>query len=119
MEIMKNKLYSSFFILAITITGCASGPPSYFRFIGPANKTQQEFINERYFCLKETQQRTSNTSVNQYGGSSSSSVIPSCSAFNACLASRGFYRQDTTDLSIFNQPGNFSVPQGAVINCTN
>ena len=106
-------------ILFTIVSGCASAPPSYMRFTGPTNKTQQEFVNDRYACLKETQQRRSNAAVNEYGGAASSSVMPSCSAFNACLASKGFYRQDTTDLNVFSQPGNFSVPQGAVINCTN
>ena len=116
---MRKILYTFYFALASILIGCASGPPSYMRFTGPANKSQQDFVSERYSCLKETQQRITSTAVNEFGGASSSSVMPSCSAFNACLAARGFYRQDTTDLSVFNQAGNFSVPQGAVISCTN
>jgi hypothetical protein len=105
------------FILSLlfSLVACA---PSYYRYTGPTNSSQQDFMNIRYQCLRETQQRVSGAFVNQYGGASSSTVMPTCSAFNACLASKGFYRSDTPDLNVFNQPGNFSVPQGAVINCS-
>jgi len=116
---MKNFIRISLLLTTIIILGCATGPQSYYRYVGPTNRSQQDWMNDRYACLKETQQRISNTAVNGYGGASSSTVMPTCSAFNACLASRGFYRQDTTDVSVFNNPGNFSVPQGSVINCSN
>lgn len=105
--------------LLILLSGCASGPQSYYRYVGPTNKSQQDFMGDRYQCLRETQQRVSNAFVNQYGGAGNSSVMPSCSAFNACLGAKGYYRQDTTDLSVFNVPGNFKIPPGAVINCSN
>ncbi len=103
-------------ILAASIlSGCA---PSYMRFVSNNNVTQDQFMRDRYACYQETQQRTSAAYINQYGGAASSRVIPSCSAFNACLAARGYYRSDTTNLADFQTPGNFSVPQGAVIQCS-
>ena len=110
---MSNILKAWFvtFIFAV-ISGCATPPTSYYRYFNPKSN-QQQFMKDRYACLQETQQRVSGAYVNQYGGASSSTVMPPCSAFNACLASRGYYRSDTTNP---NDPGLY-VPQGAVINC--
>ena len=105
----------SFIFLVLLLSSCATG---YYAFVGPTNKTQSDFMQARYSCLQETQQRVSSAYANQYGGSSSSIVAPSCSAFKACLAARGFYEQNgVTDLSFFNQPGHFSIPQGTMIDC--
>jgi hypothetical protein len=80
--------------------------------------SQQQFMNDRYTCLRETQQRVSGAHVGPYGGAASSQVLPSCSAFNACLAAHGYYRAaDTTNLADFMQPGSLYVPQGAMIQC--
>src|SRR2546425_1016341 len=102
-------------LLVATVSGCAT---TYYRYISTSGATQEQFMRDRYSCYQETQQRVSNAYVNQYGGTSSSQVRPTCSAFNACLAARGYHRSDTTNLADFNQPGSLSVPQGAVIQCT-
>lgn len=65
-------------------------------------------MKDRYECYKETQQRFSDAFVGPYGGSAGSQVIPSCSAFNACMASRGYLRSDTD--------GNLVVPQVQKLN---
>lgn len=104
-------------LLVAVIGGCAT-TPTYIRWMTNTGATQQQFMNDRYACLQETQQRVSGAFVNQYGGASSSRVMPPCSAFNACPAARGYYRADTTNLDDFRQPGSLFVPQGAGIQCS-
>jgi hypothetical protein len=79
--------------------------------------TQQQFIQDRYACMMQTQQTVTAAAFDGSGGGAVSRVMPSCSAFNACLAARGYYRADTTNLADFNAPGNFSVPKGAKVTC--
>jgi hypothetical protein len=105
-------------VLIAMVSGCAAPRPVYIRYIGSNGASQQQFMNDRYSCLRETQQRISGAFVNQYGGASQSQVAPSCSAMAACLAARGYYRADTTNPADFNQPGSLSVPPGTMINCT-
>ena len=105
-------------LLSAVVSGCTPMPQTYFRFTSSNNATEQQFVNDRYECYKETQQQVSNAIVNQYGGVANSQVMPLCSAFYACLAARGYYRAaDTTDLTVFNTPGNYYVPQSAEIHC--
>ena len=75
------------FVLGVVtfINGCAA--PKYD---GPGSF--QDFANARYQCLNETSARVSSATVNQYGGTARSQVIPSCSAMLACLASKGYYQ---------------------------
>ena len=82
----------TFSVLSLmTLVGCAQIPyGGTYRFDGPG--TFQNFAQARYECAQETSQRVSGGFVNQYGGVASSRVMPSCSAFNACLAARGYYR---------------------------
>ena len=67
-----------------------------YRFSGPG--TFQEFANTRYQCAQETARRVGGAYVNQYGGTSSSNVIPSCSSFRACLAAKGYYADPNGNL---------------------
>ena len=87
-------------MFAALLTGCAA--PHYD---GPGSF--QDFANARYQCLRETQQRMSGATINQYGGSATSQVIPSCSAFNSCLATKGYYQ---------SQNGKFN-PNSIAIRC--
>lgn len=116
---LKNSLMKMFWLLAASFAlfGCAQQPLSYIRWISNSNATQEQFMRDRYQCLSETQQRVSQAFINQYGGASNSAVMPSCSAFNACLGAKGYFRSDTTNLADFNRPGSLSVPQSAVISC--
>lgn len=86
--------------LVSILSGCAAvnydGPGSF-----------QDFANARYQCLQETQQRISGGYINQSGGAATSQVMPSCSAFNSCLATKGYYQ---------NQNGRFN-PNSIAIRC--
>ena len=92
-------------ILIVVVSGCTSGPTRFTNY----GATQEQFMKDRYECYRETQQRASSAYVNRYGGAARSQVIPSCSAFLACLASRGYLLSNTS--------GNLIVPTGAEIQC--
>ena len=70
--------------MTIVMTGCAA--PKYN---GPGSF--QDFANARYECVQQTSARVSRAPVNEYSIFAGSSVMPSCSAFTACLASKGYY----------------------------
>jgi hypothetical protein len=101
-------------LLVGMVGGCAT---SYIRYVNSSSPSQQQWAQDRYSCLQQTQQRVSTAVEDQYGGAASSVVMPSCSAFNACLAARGYLRSDTTNVADLNLPGSFSVPEGAKIQC--
>lgn len=95
-------------VAASTLVGCAIPPPQPVKFYSSNGASMDKFLSDRYACYQETQQRISSAGVNQFGGSSNSQVIPSCGAFSACLAARGY---------ILSDKGNLEVPQGAIISC--
>ncbi len=109
------RFVATILLMAASMSGCAT---TYIRYLSSNNATQTQFMQDRYQCYQETKQRIYGAFVNQYGGSASSQVLPSCSAWNACLAARGYYRSDTTNVAELDAPGSLSVPQGAVINCS-
>ncbi len=109
------RFVATILLMGASISGCAT---TYIRYLSSNNATESQFMQDRYQCYQETQQRISGAFVNQYGGAASSQVLPSCRAWNACLAARGYYRSDTTSVAELNQPGSLFVPQGAVINCS-
>jgi hypothetical protein len=71
----------------LVLTSCA------IKYNGPG--TFQDLANARYQCLQETSEEQSGSaaSINKYGGaaSSTSTVMPTCSHFQACLAAKGYY----------------------------
>ena len=58
--------------------------------------TFQDLANARYQCLQETSERQKDIAVlvNKYKGTAkvTSTVMPTCSHFNACLAAKGYYK---------------------------
>lgn len=101
-----NRSSLSVAVVLVFITGCVTTPSRYTAY----GKSQDDLMRDRYQCYQETQQRVSGAYVNRYGGAANSSVIPSCGAFNACLAARGYLKSEN---------GNLVVPSGALIDCTN
>ena len=104
-------------LLVASVGGCATTNVTYMRYLNNTNATQEQFMKDRYSCYQETQQRVSNAYANQSGGAANSQVLPTCGAFNACLAARGYYRADTTNFADLDQPGSLFVPNGAEIRC--
>jgi hypothetical protein len=103
-------------IVALALVACT---PSYYRYVGPTNSTEQQFLNARYACYQETRQRTYSAYVDVYGGAASSQVLPPCDAFRACLGTRGYFQAaNTKNLNDFQAPGNFFIPKGQELRCT-
>lgn len=103
-------------VLLTAIGGCS---PSYIRWVSNNGASQDQFMRDRYSCLQETQQRISGAYVNQYGGAANSTVTPTCSAWRACMAARGYYQAaNTSNLDDFKQRGSLFVPEGTLINCS-
>jgi hypothetical protein len=71
---------------------------------------QDRFLKERYACLLETQKPVSAASIGQYGGSAESQVVPSCTAFNACLLAHGYSKAEQ---------GNLVVNRDNIVKCSN
>ena len=109
----------SMWIIVISLIVVVSGCVPQIRYIN-YGVTQEQMLKDRYECYQETQQTSSNVyigspsaSVDQwaevYGGTASRQVIPSCGAFNACMAARGYIRDDRN--------GNLIVPDSTVMRC--
>jgi len=79
-------------MMSITAIFALSGCATATVYEGPGSF--QDFANVRYQCVKETSARFSSGSADRYGAAASSSVKPSCSAFKACLASKGYFENE-------------------------
>ena len=55
------------------------------KYNGPG--TFQDLANARYQCLHETSERQ----IDDVAAASTSTVMPTCSHFQACLAAKGYY----------------------------
>jgi hypothetical protein len=53
--------------------------------------SQQEFSENKYSCMQQSQQRVSGARVNAYGGASASEVVTNQGLFNACMNAQGWY----------------------------
>ncbi len=104
-------------LLVWTATGCVTPQPQPqpIRFSHPT-ATIEQLLQDRYACYKDTEREQKHSSSGgyangygaNYGGSSNSTVMPSCGAFNACLAARGYLRSPS---------GNLEVPATAELRC--
>lgn len=95
---MKKILFISTSI--ILLVACIHG--GTLRFTGPGN--MQQFAQARYQCIQETSVREGGAYVNQYGGASANRVVTKCSVFDACLASKGYYRDPAGNLDASSIP---------------
>jgi hypothetical protein len=93
-------------ILSCTLSAaCVS--PRVVHYSRP-DTTQQQFMQDRYECLQEAEQRVSAAAVTPYGGGASSSVVASCGVWASCLGARGY----TVDPN-----GNLFAPPGMIVRC--
>ena len=99
----KNILVTLSFGLVGLCVGCAT--PRYTK----QGATQDQFMKDRYECLRQTQQRIESANYSYGGGNYNSTVMPSCSALASCLASRGYYQK---------KDGELVVPSGTGIRCS-
>ena len=99
-------------VVVATLSGCSTYYVRYVNNAIPA-PSQQQWVQDRYACFQQAQQGPAQVD----GGAGSSLVAPSCGAFNACLAARGYYRTDTTNAADLDLPGSYGVPQSPNIRC--
>ena len=93
---------------ALALSGCSL----YSRYDGPGNV--QDFAAARYQCVQETKRPVFSAEVTKTdalkaiaGIRATAKEIPSCSAFNNCLAARGYFMTDQ---------GRFSA-EGLYVEC--
>src|SRR5688572_27362104 len=77
---------------------------SFVRYVGSNGSTQAQFMQDRYACYQETLQRVSTSKSTQYFGASKSHLLVTCNALQACLAARGYLREDTTNPDDLKKP---------------
>jgi hypothetical protein len=83
---MTARLLASLCALVL-LTGCARSV-----WVKPG-ASQQDFANDRYTCLQQSQQQRSAAQVNAYGGAASSGSYTNADLFNACMNAAGWYLQ--------------------------
>lgn len=106
-----NKGYLLLVLPCLALSGC--GTPNY---ISKNNASQEQFMKDRYACYQETKSFGSYAGVGPYGGYGGSSVRPSCDAFSACLAAKGYYEASSSSSAPVNGTV-LVVPSGASIDC--
>src|SRR5262249_16712166 len=79
--------------------------------------SQNDFAQDRYRCLRESQQRVGGAFVNQYGGAASDSVVTNEQLFSACMNSRGWAWQSKAQLAAAGQSAVQESWQAQVVNC--
>lgn len=100
-------------VLAIMLAGCAGGS----LLGGPGNGsntlrwskeggTQPAYLQDRYDCLRESQQQRSRFAANGYVAAGRSAQVTDSGMFMACMSARGYVRDDD---------GPFAPPEGAEV----
>lgn len=69
-----------------------------------AEGTRQEYLADRYECLKEAQEVRSSHAANQYGAVGRSGQATNAGLFIACMEARGYVR---------DEEGPFAPPPGS------
>jgi len=73
------------------LAGCGNGiSGGTMRYDGPGNF--QDLAKARYECYNSTKDYSSSASAGSRYAYASSNTLPSCGAFNACIASKGFIK---------------------------
>lgn len=106
--------------LLFCIGACASTATVYMRYVNNNDPppSRQQWMQDRYACMQETQHRVSGAYINQFGGAAASRVVPTCNALAVCLAAKGYYRSDTANVADMERPGSYPVLEGTLIQCT-
>jgi hypothetical protein len=99
-------------IVGSSLLLCGCGSTTY---TSKNNATQDQFMKDRYACYQETKTFGSFASVGPYGGGGGSSVRPTCDAFAACLAAKGYYETSAGETPVNGTV--LTVPSGASISC--
>ena len=93
--------------LVFCVVSLAACAPPLTRYTRP-DTTQQQFLKDRYECLKQSEQRVSGAVVNPYGGAASSHERANCGLWYSCLAARGY---------VIDAAGDLAAPPGMAVPC--
>jgi len=85
-------------IFGLSLTSCAQQPQAIW--LKPS-AASDEFSQDRYACLQQSQQPNSAAYVTQYGGAARSNIITNGGLFDACMNSRGWVLTPLTDVKGF------------------
>ena len=69
--------------------------------------TQQQFLTDRYACIQEAREQRAGGYANPYGAQYGSTAVVNISVFQACMAARGYTRNDAN--------GQFDAPAGGEV----
>jgi hypothetical protein len=86
-------------IFSIALVSCVQQSQQLWLKPGAA---AEEFSQERYACLQQSQQPSSSSYLNRYGGVSNSNIITNGGLFDACMNSRGWALTNVGDVKGFN-----------------
>ncbi|MEH2468979.1 hypothetical protein V1281_001765 [Nitrobacteraceae bacterium AZCC 2161] len=86
-------------ILPLALSACATQPQALWLKPGAAT---EEFGQDKYGCMQQSQQPNSTAYANRYGGVANSSVITNGSLYDACMNSKGWVLTPVTDVKGFN-----------------
>ena len=100
-------------ILGLVLTKCATNNVVYVN--DNPSESLQSLLEDRYECLQEASSHSSNVSGRSISASATIDDGLSCSSsqFTACLAARGWLRDD----SAIRDKNAFTVPSGATVWC--
>lgn len=87
-------------ILPLALSACATQPQALWLKPGAAT---EEFGQDKYGCMQQSQQPNSTAYANRYGGVANSSVITNGSLYDACMSSKGWVLTPVSDVKGFNE----------------
>jgi hypothetical protein len=96
----------------LVLSACVQPPPPPTpptKFSNPS-ATREQFMADRYECIKESQQTVSGAVVNQAGGAASTHAVISCGILNSCLGAKKY---------VVDPSGPLFAPPGMAIHCMN
>jgi hypothetical protein len=68
-----------------------------------------DFSNDKYACMQQSQQPNSSAYVDRYGGVANSGIITNGNLFGACMNARGWYLTAVSDPKAFNDESKVLV----------
>jgi hypothetical protein len=86
-------------VLSFSLASCGQQAQQLWLKPGAA---ANEFGQERYACLQQSQQPSSSAYIGRYGGAANSNVITNDGLYSACMNSKGWALTPVTDVKGFN-----------------
>jgi hypothetical protein len=87
-------------VLPLALLACATAPQALWLKPGAAS---DEFGQDKYACLQQSQQQSSSAYINRYGGVANSGAVTNGGLYDACMNSKGWVLTPVTDVKGFNE----------------